>query len=295
MTKKYVIALFLIGLFSLSCFTLPVPKTINFQGKLISKADGNPITIPTDIKFLLYNHATNTGLAEQWFDTISATPDANGIFSVTLGPGGNIPLGNVDFNQALWLELQISMQTLAPRQPLSASPYAFYAVTAEVAVLAHTAETVLSSAPAGGWVDDGTVVSLATPSDKVSIEGNSYFGGRVGIGTTTPAAKLHVAGSGDTRIYVSGGAVTAELFSTTDTNTGYVGTLSNHPFALRTNDLNRITILADGKVGIGSNSPTSPLQVVNLPICDTLQQAKDAGLSAGAFYRTTAGQVMVVY
>jgi len=52
-----------------------------------------------------------------------------------------------------------------------------------------------------------------------------------------------------------------------------------------------------GKVGIGTNSPTSPLQVVGLPVYANNAAAIAGGLTAGALYRTGADPdpVMVVH
>jgi hypothetical protein len=50
-----------------------------------------------------------------------------------------------------------------------------------------------------------------------------------------------------------------------------------------------------GNVGIGTTAPTSKLQVVDLPVYATNAAAVTAGLTAGAFYRTSVGVLMVVY
>jgi len=62
-----------------------------------------------------------------------------------------------------------------------------------------------SISQAAGWQDDGTVVRLITPTDKV------------GIGTTTPEAKLHTAGSGrfDNELIIG---ETLQVGSTTSTS-----------------------------------------------------------------------------
>jgi len=48
-------------------------------------------------------------------------------------------------------------------------------------------------------------------------------------------------------------------------------------------------------VGIGTTAPTSKLQVVGLPVYADNASATSGGLTAGAFYRTSTGVLMVVY
>ena len=57
----------------------------------------------------------------------------------------------------------------------------------------------------------------------------------------------------------------------------------------------KMTIKNDGKVGIGATNPTSKLQVVGLPVYANNAGAIAGGLTAGAFYRTATGVLMVAY
>jgi len=95
--------------------------------------------------------------------------------------------------------------------------------------------------------------------------------GRVGIGTSSPAYNLDVYNSasagapllarfksagGDTQLYVDNSTITTQLTADSFSNSGLVGTLTNHPFVFRTNNIERMRIDSGGNVGIGTTSPT---------------------------------------
>ena len=84
--------------------------------------------------------------------------------------------------------------------------------------------------------------------------------GKVGIGTTSPAVALDIAGSSTTqmRVQMSGQADTRVL---SDTGTGIVGTYSNHPLNIKTNGSTVATIDTSGNVGIGAAPSTHTLEV----------------------------------
>jgi hypothetical protein len=87
-------------------------------------------------------------------------------------------------------------------------------------------------------------------------------GGNVGIGTSSPGEKLSIAGAAN--VYaslLSTGGIKAQLNAADATGAGAIGTVTNHPFRLETNNTERMRITADGNVGIGTSSPTQKLDV----------------------------------
>ncbi|MBN8542148.1 MAG: tail fiber domain-containing protein [Deltaproteobacteria bacterium] len=114
-------------------------------------------------------------------------------------------------------------------------------------------------------IDRGTATykPLWIDSEYLSLNGSST--GHVGIGNGIPETKLHIKGSSTTNSFIRVDNTNMGAFQTVlgtlDTAGGgngaggFAGTLSNHPFALRTNNLDRLTIDTSGNVGIGIATP----------------------------------------
>ena len=91
--------------------------------------------------------------------------------------------------------------------------------------------------------------------------------GNVGIGTTSPNSysgftNLQVNGSTYGLVQVSGSSSTLASFYA-GAGGGNIGTTSNHPFLIFTNDIERLRITSGGNVGIGTSSPTNKLTISN--------------------------------
>lgn len=88
----------------------------------------------------------------------------------------------------------------------------------------------------------------------------SYFGGPIGLGRLSPTYKLEIDSSSDGRIAFKDG-----------TNTSYLGVATNFDvwaapnihMRLGTNNTERMRITNAGKVGIGTSTPGTSLQVAN--------------------------------
>ena len=161
----------------------PVGTGFTYQGQL--KEDGVPVDETCDFQFILWNDATSTDGVHQVgprlvFDVDSSIGGpievTNGLFTVEL----DFRAGAFDGNKR-WLETGVNcpahprgfpprFTTLTPRQPVTAAPYAMYAL--------------------GG--PGGTGDLWAASGDDI----HNTNAGKVGIGTTEPGATLDVTNSG---------------------------------------------------------------------------------------------------
>jgi len=162
-----------------------VPRTMTYQG-IIKNGDDEPIPESFfDVTFCIFDAETDGN--QEWTETIiNIETDSEGRFTTTFA---NVDLG---FDEDYWLEMEIASEVLTPRQKLNMTPFAGASVVSDYAwdanMLAGNSSDYYATADhshseAAGWVDDGPVVRSETSTDDV------------GIGTSSPQAKLHAASS----------------------------------------------------------------------------------------------------
>ena len=228
----------------------PLGTDFTYQGSLV--LGGNPVNGTADFQFKLFGAPTG-GSQIGSTQAVSNLTVSNGGFTATLD------FGAVFNGDKRFLEIAVrspagsgSFTTLTPRQPLTASPYAFKVPGVD------------------GFSLDA---SDGSPTDALFVGPNGY----VGIGTTSPAAKLHTKGFEEgLRIDGPGvGAANSAWLSFRDANgtrLGYVGDGSGGDQSVYlTSDLADVHLYTafgacvsakpDGKVGIGTVTPTQKLHV----------------------------------
>ena len=121
---------------------------------------------------------------------------------------------------------------------------------------------------AGAGMDQGYLRLKSAGVNKVALDtaGHTFFnGGNVGIGITAPTTELQINSATDPKIRLESnesGTKRLDLWIDGGTAIGYIGAdQSASQLAFRTVGTERIRIDADGKVGIGTSSPSSQFVV----------------------------------
>lgn len=230
-----VLLLALLALLASASLATAVPQQIDYQGKLTDSA-GTPLDGATSMVFRIWSGLTGGGVA--WAETQALVIVESGLFHVNLGSVNPFPAGlfNID---GLHLSIQVGTDAqMTPRLPIQSVPYAQLA---------------------GPWVTGSSGVYLLS--------------GNVGIGHNAPSEVLHVfqafgpvkakiqAANGDADVVIdasSGNSPSVEF----QRNGAYAGAVGFD--STRTNLFlyhNGSVVVKDGKLGIGTFTPTTSLEV----------------------------------
>jgi Chaperone of endosialidase/Domain of unknown function (DUF5011) len=117
------------------------------------------------------------------------------------------------------------------------------------------------------------------------VGGNQFLAeqgsGNVGIGTSNPSAQLHIFNSTDAEIRLASGANQGLFFDNFSGGGSAIDEKDNSYFIIETNNTNRMEILGNGNLGIGTTSPAATLSTQG-------NEYTTGGLGVGLL-NTTAG------
>ncbi|MBK8233519.1 MAG: hypothetical protein IT349_11110 [Candidatus Eisenbacteria bacterium] len=259
-----------------------VPGTINYQGQLLDD-QGAPLDGTVGLSFRLFSGST--GGSALWTETHASVDVEEGIFHVALGSVTPFP-PDLFADPTRYLETSVEGVALSPRRPLAAVPYALHAASADVA----------GNAVDPLW-DEGS--------------GNVYrVTGNVGIGLSDPSRRLYIQGAdlalpdavlGNEDLTIEDGDAILGLYSNTSGVYGSglalgevaSGALTNRWDLIRHTrgdgaaldfryydgvaSIAHVRFGSDGKVGIGTESPTSELTVEGKAEATQLQATANLG------------------
>ena len=134
-----------------------------------------------------------------------------------------------------------------------------------------TSVVLASGATVGAEVNilafEDVAYSGVMPTTGGTFTGNVNVNGNVGVGTSSPDRNLHVkktdTGGTVAKFENSAGSSFIEMASSAGggANGGYIEYNATKDFKFAPGDTNRMTIKADGKVGIGLEDPQAPLHI----------------------------------
>jgi hypothetical protein len=334
-----------------------VPRLIQFNGTL-KDASSRPVSGVASVTFAIYNEQDNgTAL---WSETQNVLADASGHYAVLLGSAtaNGVPSDLFGTGEPRWLGITIARQQEAPRVLMASVPYALkagdsdtlgglpassYVTTQQLAARPAVSSvsgpsSILATTNAAPSVIDATVTGSGTTNfvpvwTSGTNLGNSLLfqtGGKMGLGTTTPAATLDINGGEilrggyyefpeDTATASNGGKQSHSFQWLSSVFNSSSSTAVNPAFGFRAiplnnntsnpsarldlfyglggptgtiNDIN-VAFTANGSVGIGTTSPRSALEVSSKTEGQISNPSPNLTISNSANVKDNAGSVSI--
>jgi len=243
-TYCYLLLVALLGGFTAPA--APVGTAFTYQGQM--QTDSGPANGLYDFRFALFD-AASLGAPLAAPVTNSAVVVSNGYFSVALDFGAA-------FAEARWLDIGVRT---------NGSPTPFTSLTPRQAIT-PTPNAIVASQLSGTLADAqlGTNVALLNRNNQ-AFTGNNTFAGSVGIGTTSPTERLHIASGSAPALRVENLGSGSAALQLADTDQEYELRLTSANklsfFDLTAGSLARLTLDQAGYVGIGTSAPQYPLHV----------------------------------
>ncbi len=237
--RARIVLLVLMSLLTSTTVLAAVPGMINYQGTL---TDDGGMVLDTTVAMTFTIYYDSTGGASIWNETQLSVMVTDGIFNVLLGSVNPLTEGLFGGSPSRWLGVQVGGDPeLVPRQRIVTVAHAFHAAEAETASYAHAAP----ASSDGDWILSGS---------------DMYAGvsGNVGIGATSPGAKLDCPGPVRIGSPVSdpGSSIGLVLFANDNT-------WSSIPLAILNTDSDHLFyVRGNGDVGLGTFDPSAKLDVL---------------------------------
>ena len=189
--NRVLLVLLLVGGSAPVAAARPLSTAFTYQGQLLQS--GLPTNGTCDFQFGLFD--VDSGGTASGTQTASPVNVTNGLFTVQLNDSGQLG-ANIFNGSDRWLEIAVrcpvgsgsSYTTLAPRQQLTAAPYALYAPTAGSANGLSCSGCVSSGSIASGTVQQSNLAF--TPGTVTSVTAGSGLSG----GTITTSGTISNSG-----------------------------------------------------------------------------------------------------
>lgn len=191
-----------------------VPQLLTYQGRLTER-NGDPFTGTHTVVFRVYDAETSGRKLWEESHAVTLSRADNGIFSIILG--SLTSLNDLDFNQPLWLSLEIDGEgEMSPRQRLTAVGYAMNADTLDGLDSAQflRAGTSLVVKPSTDPAENARLIDVQNAAGmtrfNVDLEGDVSVAGNLAVSGTITGASLTggTVTSVDSGAGLTGGPVT---------------------------------------------------------------------------------------